>query len=417
MIPDYDQFLKQLNNHSTELDHKYYHEGIWQYYHCGSASHTDYKLHVSCGLNDLAGTVHKLGIYLLDSGIDFKVVDSYSNCQKLNTGEYGYNQIGKQITIYCHVELNIGQFLKDIISMTNNISGSLPPTDARIDGSNCISLRYTDSNRHAINSDIIQKWNQRLNHKAKLQIETPKKLPDKYIYISTVSKRGAGGRFRALDYAFSKRTGKPCSVFLKEGIRYAEKGFDGIDAYQRLLNQIEKHKLLQDKASIPKCLDSLIYNDRVIGIFSWIDGTSLSELNCCSSTMSVHIATQILETILIPFHKEGICAIDISPDNFILENSAPVFVDLDDSQFFNSTSFVRGKVSFEIPFHCPISPKRDIYLLMRLLYYMRYGYQGLRDIDLGNINLQNDSILYEWSQSISRQYDLDWSLSFGTQWL
>jgi len=205
-----------------------------------------WKLHVSATILSAVGTFRSVAPYLTRRKISFKAIKSLADLGELNSGVYGFSQVGKFITIYPPSNEVAVSIADDLARLTANRPGPVVPYDERLCGNSCVYYRY---GAFALNRKVALRgkrvcaiarpdgkllpdrrepgtaapqWLEDPFVGIRLQprIEKLTPLETRYGNYKALAQRGRGGVYRAFDLSGKRK--KLCVI--KEGRPHGEVG-------------------------------------------------------------------------------------------------------------------------------------------------------------------------------------------------
>jgi len=285
--------------------------------------------------------------FLASDGALFKATATLDELAKLNSGLwYGYTQVGKAITIY---PVDNAHFSR----ITAELRRILPPTAAApavpfdhnlVPGSN-IYVRYgafvtkTNLTRGsgmpapailAPNGNLVpdrrdisapdwavppvplSEWEVGVD-------QTP--LPDRYRVFRSISQRGKGGVYEAIDTGVSP----PRRCIIKEGRKNGETAWDGRDGSDRIENEtnvlIDLHAC---RVGVPRVLDTFKVEDNAYVVLEKLSGSSLHHSMAqrkrrLSIRKAISFGKQVAG-LVAKIHSAGWVWRDCKPANLLVTN-------------------------------------------------------------------------------------------------
>ena len=101
-----------------------------------------FKIHISAVYSNVVYILNNVLPYLNENKVPYKVLASIKDLMKMNSGEYGYSQIGKVITIYPRREEEFCLLLENLDNRTKGFCSVHIPSDYRYKGSTVVYYRY-----------------------------------------------------------------------------------------------------------------------------------------------------------------------------------------------------------------------------------------------------------------------------------
>lgn len=298
-------------------------QDIWAYPSYAHSIVADYgwKIHISAVVTNALEIAEKFLKLNKRYKLDFKIISSISNLEKLNMGYYGNSQVGKFITIYPPqdkvlntLEILYYFFHNDIgIPVGSYFSYKLSSNVYYRFGTLLLDSRNIDKRDKQLkpfkDAETIPDYTLRHLHQ----------LPSNYLILKVLKKMGPTGVFLGLDISTRK----------KVIIRYATKLYNlelsGIDENDRLLStsSILNMNEIKNNSHYENIIDTFYVDTSVFLVTEYIDGRTLDEmaldgeLDKLSNSQKMHIFNQMYSSIT-NLNKLGIMFRDISFNNVII---------------------------------------------------------------------------------------------------
>lgn len=239
-----------------------------------------WKLHISATVLSAGRVLAKVAPLLRQQKILFKAPRTLENLEQLNSGLYGFSQIGKFITVYPPNAADAVSLAQRLHRLTRRFPAPIVPYDIRYKSSGSVYYRYGAfdyveiENSNGTRTPVIK--DARGNPVADRREDgsavppwvinpfpPPKRdhvgisnndfLRTKIRAFDALSQRGKGGVYRAIDT--SVRPVRLC--ILKEGRKHGETGWDGRDGYLRLKREERALAILrQNGVRVPRLYSS-----------------------------------------------------------------------------------------------------------------------------------------------------------------
>lgn len=357
-----------------------------------------WKLHISATILEACDLFEQIVPFLIAEDVQFKAPKFLEELAKLNCGlQYGYQQVGKFITIYPLTETQAVKIAGRLHELTKNFSAISIPYDEQYLPDSCVFYRYgafskiekTDENGKvflAIRNQAeefvpdnrfqaVPEWaSNPFQNKAKIAKKTFAGTPlgTTYKIFRAIKQRGKGGIYQAIDVE------KARLCIVKEGRRNGELGWNGQDGYFLVKNEFEVLSILREKyAAVPQVFDSFEIFGNFYFAMEYIEGKNLYEIMkprkrrfCIRQILKLAIEiAKIIENI----HQAGWVWNDCKPANLIFtENQSLRPIDFEGSYPTKhnepidwktegfSKSVVNGKAA-------------DVYALGAVVYFMLTG--------------------------------------------
>lgn len=359
-----------------------------------------WKIHVSATILTACDVLEIAGRYLVGEEVPFKCAASIAKLERLNAGLWhGYSQIGKFITIYPSDEEQFRKIVRGLAGLVPaGIAGPAVPFDLRYRETN-IYYRYgsfvscdeggtmvrnpdgelVPDRRDASHPDWVA-----VPYVGDAYIKvSPQRSPlgTRYLVISSLSQRGKGGVYEAVDV----ESVPPRVCIVKEGRRNGETGLDGRDGRTRAENEVSALQDLRAKGvSVPEVYDSFIVSNNYYLVMERVEGEDLQTLlNKRQRRLSIGDTLYIciwIARLMADIHRAGRVWRDCKPANLFitkdkrirpidLEGSCPA--DTIEDSAWSSPKFAAPEVtgngyrpSREFPY------AEDLYSLGATLYYL-----------------------------------------------
>lgn len=224
-----------------------------------------------------------------------------SELAKINSGEIGYHNIGKFMTI-----ITPSHLLEQILETLHKATLAY----------NSICVR--EAQRYK-NSRIVFFEKSQLASKIVVQSARYSQIPSKYQPVSCLSARGKTRIFRALN-ADSAET-----VILKEGIMLGEPDKFGNDGMSLVMNEEKILKCISSFDYFPKLIESFYVNDSYFIVEEFFSGVTLMQLMLENpeklSPLFIRSVLNQLINIFKSLHSNRIRIGDLSPANIIISKT------------------------------------------------------------------------------------------------
>lgn len=307
-----------------------------------------WKLHVSATILSAVQVLKRVGLFLHRQDILFKAPRSLEELNRLNAGVYfGLSQIGKCITVYPQNPEQALLLARKLHQLTYRLPAPEIPFDFRFSQSSSVFYRYggfseleiengdgtktlairdekgalipdqrspeTETPNWVVNPFLLDR------RRRKPQTSTSSPLQTTIRAFETLSQRGKGGVYRAVDV--SARPVRLC--ILKEGRRHGETSWDGRDGSWRVRHEARVLKrLLKAGIPVPEVYLSFTVDSHFYLATEFIEGGSLQSL-LDRRGKKLRISKALLYAIqacdlLHAIHSAGWVWRDCKPLNFIL---------------------------------------------------------------------------------------------------
>lgn len=368
-----------------------------------------WKLHVSATVVEACDLFEKVAPFLIFKDAQFKAPKSLEELHSINCGlQYGYEQVGKFITIYPRTEKQAVEIAGELHELTGQFISIPVPFDEQYAPDSSVFYRYgaftplemTDKNgkklqaiKNSVNALVpddrfraIPKWLTdpfRMNGKVvkddSEDVESP--LMTTYKVFRAITQRGKGGTYQAFD--FNRDVPRLCIV--KEGRRHGELDWNGQDGYYLVKNEFNVlNSLGKIYKDVPQIFSSFEISGNFYVAMEYIEGKSLFNLmkrrqRRFSIKQIIKFAVEIAK-IIAEIHKAGWIWNDCKPANLIVtRNESLKPVDFEGSYPINhSNPFEWKTVVFSKSANLPASAGTDgrlddFYALGAVVYFMLTG--------------------------------------------
>lgn len=343
-----------------------------------------FKIHVSATIYNYKEIFKVVFPVLLQHRVQFKVINGEKHLEKINTGEYGYSQIGKIITIYPENETELVLLLEELYRKTKGHSSVEIPSDFRYKNSEVIYYRYgefidsggKDKRIKIIPEDID-------NPISDYSIKRFKEFPENYHLIKVLSARGKSKVYLAIDKTDSSM------VIIKEGIDKGEINSLGYDGFDNVYYEKEVFNELKKFEFFPRVKTYFYKNNNFCIVEEYIYGKTLTEimLKKIMDNDFSEILLRILENVK-KLHENEIVVYDLSPNNVIVDKNKVYFIDFEyflldkNDNRFDRTFGTKGFFKHNLDLI-----NRDLYAVISIIYYLLKPQEY---VDLKNIDKNKD---------------------------
>lgn len=345
-----------------------------------------WKIHIGATVLNACDILEKIGPLLQGENMHFKGIASLIELKKLNCGlHYGYSQIGKCLTVYARDEGELKRVAPLLDDATRSFSVPAVPFDVQLGAHSAVFYRYgafTGDQVTAPNGDKYKDERKpktavpvdRVDPFAQSQQVTPKAtdspLRTRFKVYSSLSQRGKGGVYRALDLGQSPA--RICVV--KEGRELGETDWDGRDGRWRIQHEHKVLSALQSAGLRVPC----IYKFFEEGVSAYLalenlEGHNLQQFILEEDAQPLpacyFLIKQLIQT-MASLHETGWAWRDCKPLNFILGNDGEARpLDFEGASAFKSPDTAPWGTSGYVPPEWNIDPDKvdhrsqDIYAL------------------------------------------------------
>jgi hypothetical protein len=407
------------NPKEISQDIEYLEADLW--YVCGSITNVPqgWKLYVSCSILNAKDIIGNVGKLLSSHNVHFKYIKDIPNLQKLNSGLYGYSQIGKCLVIYLDKpEEKLITQLKTILEEFKNQSPIIP--FAKQFGDDLpLYYRYgsfLDREFITING-IKRKDNRRDPNNAVpdgvqddiARFTSPalgnKSLNNFLLFYPTIEalvQRGKSGVFKAFNLHCETyeevvlKVAYPCGEVLPN----SSDGRDLLRHSYTFYKQLERYSI---ESISPRLIDYYDDHQWVVVVIEYFEG-----LNLCSKLLSGELTSAHLDScwsIINTLHSHGLILGDAKIANFLVnKNNTIKVIDFEGSKISGEGGDLEDFKTFQIfkPSICDSYISDKVHFLISVLY--SYNYESIsfssRQIDLDEylaLTPQNET--QEWAIS------------------
>jgi tRNA A-37 threonylcarbamoyl transferase component Bud32 len=378
-----------------------------------------WKLHVSATIINALQVLNKCCPIILHYDIPSKIPKSLNILQALNSGSYGYSQVGKFMTIYCRSDREALSIANDLHQVTKEYHSPKVPYDMPFASNGIIYYRYglfqnfhkkkklrgllhptgkivSDSRapHKAIPKWVTNpfyQWENTEHYKALIELG--------YLVYECLFQRGKGGIYRAIDM----NSTLPRRCIIKEGRKYGEVTYDRKDGQDRIINEYRcLKKFTSIGIPVPKVYDIFSMNDCTCLVLEEIGGSNMQNLLRkkslrCSMFHYLKWMTKMAEYVGL-IHKSGKIWRDCKPGNFMVDDSMTTIRPID----FEGTCNLGdcGLIPWATPGYCPP-------------HYENNHKRTKRDFDLYSLGASFYHIITKKNPPAHGK--LTWNSNFGTK--
>lgn len=365
--------------------------------------HQGWMFHIPVWDNHFRLLLEKLIPYLITSNLSFLIpLDIYIH-QSLQSGAFGYRNLGKIITIFPNETSELAIIAKDLIHLTTGYKGTPVPTDFHL--GNIVYTRYgtytphTSQNENFITDDKgtllvddepippnIFSWAPWPFHEiTKPMIAGDNKILNNKYLIKKIIKPDVKGRVMTALYQKSLLNFKTCLI--KEAIKGMGVDDTGRDITERLDWQLLLFRQLSPLIPMAPIIDNFEDHYGKYLAFEYIKGKSLGEylielyqgrswydLDMNEKSTILNILIVIVENIQ-KIHKAGFVHRDLNAENFFIDKNSKIWLlDFELAYDLNNNTplppYEKGTEGYMAPEQVQVSiPKteQDIYSIGALL--------------------------------------------------
>lgn len=382
--------------------------GIWRHnkYIKYLSRRQGYKIHVSATVSNSIELGGVIGEYCANNKIASKCPNSILNLRKLNSGQFGYSQVGKIFTIYLTDEEQ--KHLSNLKNLTRRFSGPDVPFDMKISDSNCLFYRY---------GSFLSKYNTANLANGMVHDDRTVPLPDgiqaleetaegdssplleRSLIYQCLSQRGKGGVYRSITFL----NGCATHSVLKEGRKLGEESWLGETGFDLAIKEKSCLEKISSLNISPKVIDSFETDRSIYLAIENVDGDNLLTSHARSVKSNInrsHTRTLIVQLArgIKKLHNTGVAWRDLKPQNIIQNGSVVRFIDFEGAVWGSQSNLEPwGSPSFVPPEWSRVDHRsfksQDIYAMGKTINFLLSGrFFNKRKFDdppqkIGNLSL------------------------------
>ncbi|MDO4912431.1 MAG: protein kinase [Lactobacillus sp.] len=377
------EFKKLLSQNNIKKINK---NDIWAYPSNNSLTWNEldnygWKIHISAIIpNAIQIAQEFIGLAKLYE-LNFKILASLNQLEKINLGYYGNSQIGKFITIYPKAGCAT-KTLELLHYKFHNFVGIKVGSDFSYKLNSNIYYRFG-----TILNDIyhIDKRDKKLSPPSGYEtiedysIPHYHEIPTRYLIIKTIKKVGLSGVYYAIDLKNNYK------VIIRYATQYYNLDSFNVDDKDRLLNSYHllKSKIIYESQNFEKPLDIFYIDNAVFLVTKFENGSTINDLilnkefDCLDIKTRIFIFNKIISAINL-LNENGFIFRDLSLSNIILSDDLNIkIIDFDYciSTNINDLSYPgteiesAGTFGFFNPNIDVTSIKTDRYSLAKIFYF------------------------------------------------
>ncbi len=310
-----------------------------------------WKIHISCLGKEIHHVLDLVIDVLSKEKVSFKVVSTYEDILRFNSGEAGQTQIGKIFTIYPHSTEHAYQLGKQFDEIWNSSSAPSPPSDLYFNPSGNVSLRYgAINNLHVITHHDNMTYPALVNPDGKLvpdistktgeQISWAPKLPgsfftngyfgkeldfltqitnNRYTVVYHILKKTFTGTFLCMDLTLLK------PVLVKVYYKRTDENKDGYTIIDSGRNEEKIARYLSKASLAPQVLDTYENEYFYFVIYEYIVGNNYAALPKEKRLQKLPLLLQKVQQM----HDLGIVHRDLKLANIMCKDEDLFFVDFE----------------------------------------------------------------------------------------
>lgn len=350
-----------------------------------------FKIHISATTINACYIFNHVRNNLDEERISYKVISSDKNLALLNSGDFGYSQIGKFITVYPPNEQRFSELLEKLYLATLGFQSIDIPSDFRYKNSSVVFYRYgeimasekasNDMRIREIPEDIIVPVND-------FYVKRYHQMPDRYVPLACLRTRGKSRVFQGIS------TSDKVPIIIKEGLMLGEVSSSGYDGANSIMQEQSILAALHDISAFPSLIDYFYIDKSFVVIEELKKGKTLKNIFVDKdfSFIKLHkyqILSQLLELLVI-LHSKRILIGDLSPDNIILgDNVSLSLIDLEYYTFYSQKNGFPGTPGFWCKKY--VGQKAILYAFFSIWYYLSFPQEYLA-ISSSHVNMYDCSI-------------------------
>ena len=305
-----------------------------------------WKIHVSATILSASDIFARVFPVLNAHGALYKVPAKLSFLAHLNSGDAGYSQIGKYITVYARSDNEAEMLARKLHNVTLGCAAPEIPFDVRYRPKSAVYYRYGSfaSRREGTISIILDSVGKAHPDKRAPYYAVPNWLKDpinkrpikpsksrspfglEFLVHKALAQRGKGGVFEALDLSnFPARL-----VIIKQGRRHGDIDWTGVDGYARIKQEGRTLRILHRAGiPVPNVLREFERNGHCYLVLEKKSGRRLSPSKSKRSAwFAAHILTR-LGAVLSQLHALGYVWRDCKPTNILVSGSQLCLIDFE----------------------------------------------------------------------------------------
>ncbi len=319
-----------------------------------------WKIHVSATPLSAGAVFSRVGPILRAHDVLFKIPARLEFLAKLNSGLFGFSQVGKFITIYPRTESEVLELAHKLHAATEQLHGPEIPFDERYRKGSIVYYRYGSfrpdgANVNGTISDpagkshfdkrafggAIPPWLEDPFQRTKARVNSARALgalaPD-YLPFKVISQRGKGGVYEAIDFSVSPAR----VVIIKEGRPHGETAWDAVDGFARVRHEARVLRVLRAAGiPVPEIFREFNRDRNRYLVLEKIEGRPLLRRNRTQPTrISWRRAQKFLEQlepVLARMHAAGWVWRDCKPSHIFRDRGAIRLIDFEGAVGINQT--------------------------------------------------------------------------------
>ena len=342
-----------------------------------------------------------------DLKFNYKVIKSLDSLNAMNSGIYGYSQIGKMITIY-PMQSQFHLFCKRLHMFFKGTFSVNVPSDYQYKYGSNIFYRYGTIKNDRFK---IDKRDKKLEPPEILEPDFSRKrlssFPQNIVITSSLAKKGDEQTYLGVDLNSRKQ------IVIRMASPLSNLDITGEDSIDRLENEYEFLSEHKEKC-FEKVIDSFYVNGNFVLITEKEKGITLYDAlkkYNISNRDKLSIFCKVIDVVLL-VHKYNYVYRDLSLKNVLLQKNGIKLIDFEFIQPNNSNDVqVAGTDGFFDPNYFKINYHCDYYGLSKLVYFM-FNFKEYTDLEKQKelIGYKNnlfpaDSVLYKLQNELENSFE------------
>ena len=327
--------------------------------------------------------------FLQEKNLLFKVLVSDQILMRENSGEFGYSQLGKFITIYPKSENELVSIVPALHILTIGFSSIRIPSDCRYTNDSIIYYRYGEfkSDENFIDNRLSTSTTKTLIPDDLKYVQKELTIIKEFTPIKCIRARGKSCVYLGIMNCNRKIVIIKMWNHIGEGLDYS--GFELFKHEYKLLKSCEKLD------SIPNMIDSFYYRDCYVIVEENMTGHLLQDF--LLKGVSRNKRKLIMCGIITELEKivcNGFIPFDIAPSNLLLKGNK---IKLIDFEFFRSIDEDSPTYNFGTPgfMHDNVQPSRQfIFSLAMIDYYLQDSVQYKTLLETNEVNKDTKDYVY-----------------------
>ena len=318
---NYDELIKEYDNPNNSI--WAYPPHIFEY----KLPKIGFKIHVSATILNAADIFVRVQKVLSECSVSYKVISSLKNLSILNSGDFGYSQVGKFITIYPKDAEVFSKVIELLYHATLVFQSVDIPSDFRYKNSRVIFYPYGELSLPNPDEKLQDKRLREIPENIAVPIEDfyikrYENFPSNYTPLICMRARGKSRVFHGID------TLNNIPIVIKEGLMLGEVSLDGYDGANSVMQEQKILLTVSDIRAFPSLIDYFYVGSSFVVIEEYKEGKTLKEVleseKCSQITLQRdNILLQLIDIFII-LERRQIFIGDLSPDNIILSSNGEI---------------------------------------------------------------------------------------------